>query len=160
MQSFRIGEQFRIDRRRADCGADHAHRTPHRIEEGRTHIFHQVPAIGDLDGAGQRLCGGLAITSTTVTRYDPDLRASGKPGPHRRDLAIRKQRYDPPPLQIAHNCSITVILPESPVINAGNEQRIGSWAGSAANNPQQSVVAHRQQRLLERLRLRPLASMR
>jgi hypothetical protein len=116
-----------------------------------------VPAIGDLDGTGQRLCGGLAVTSATVARNDFDLRTSGEPGSHRCDLAIRKQRYDPPSLQIAHDGSVTVILPESPVINAGDSQRTGSWAGSSADDPQQGVVAHGQHQPLGETRRRSAA---
>ena len=43
-----------------------------------------------------------ASSPASRSRDDPDLRATGKPGPHCCDLAIRKQRYDPPSLQIAH----------------------------------------------------------
>ena len=79
-----------------------------------------MPTIGDLDGSGQRSRGSLAITPATVAGYDSDFRTVGKPGSHRGDLAIRKQRHNPPSLQIAHDCAVTLILPESPVILPGS----------------------------------------
>ncbi len=144
LQPFRTGKQFRIDRRRADCGADHAHGPADGVKKGRTRVFHQVPAIGDLDGARQRLCSGLAIAPSAVTRDDPDLRTTAKPSLHRCDLAIGKQRHDPPPLQVTDNRSIAVVSSESPIVNAGDDDRISPWAASSAHDPQQGIVAHRQ----------------
>jgi hypothetical protein len=40
LQAFCGGEQIRIDRRRADRGADLVHRFAHRIEKGPTGILH------------------------------------------------------------------------------------------------------------------------
>jgi len=37
-----------------------------------------------------------------------------------------------------------MVLAEGPVVNARDDQGIRSWAASAPNNPQQSVIAHRQ----------------
>jgi hypothetical protein len=81
----------------------------------------------------------------------------GKPSPHRCNLAIWKQSYDPPPLQIAHDCSVATVLAKSPVINAGDDQRLRSRAGSSPNNPQKSIVAHRQHQSLGEARCRPAA---
>jgi hypothetical protein len=156
LQPFRASEQFWIDRRRTDCGADHPHGAAYRIEEGRACVLHQVPTVGDLDGVGQRLCRGLTVAAT-VARYDPDLRMVGKPSPHRCNLAIWKQGYDPPPLQIAHDCSVAMVLAKSLVVNAGDDQRLRSRAGSSPNNPQQSIVAHRQHQSLGEARCRPAA---
>jgi hypothetical protein len=111
LQSFRTGEQLRRDRGRADCGTDHAHGPAHRVEECRARVLHQVPAIGDLDSVRQRLCGGLAVTAATIARYDPDPGMFGKPSPHRCNLAIGQQRYDPPALQIADYCSVAMVPP-------------------------------------------------
>jgi hypothetical protein len=135
LQPFRATEQLWIDRRRTERGADHPHGTAYRVEEGRACVLHQVPTVGDLDGVGQRLCRGLTVAAATVARYDPDLRMVGKPSPHRYNLAIWKQGYDPPPLQIAHDCSVAMVLAKSPVINAGDDQRLRSRAGSSPNNP-------------------------
>jgi hypothetical protein len=148
LQSFRTGEQLRIDRRRADCGPDHAHGPAHRPEEGRARVFHQVPAIGDLDGVRERFGRGLAVAAAAVARHHPDPGMLRKPSPHRCNLAVGQQRHDPPPLQIADNCSVTVIPPEGPVINAGNDQRLGRRAGSSPDYPQQRIVAHGQHQSL------------
>ena len=86
----------------------------------------------------------LSYEIDTLFRTDPDLRMVGKPGPHRRSLAIWKQGYDPPPLQIAHDCPVATVLAEGPVVNAGDDQGLRSPATSSPNNPQQGVIAHRQ----------------
>lgn len=157
LQPFGASEQFWIDHRRTDCGADYPHGAAYRVEEGRACVLHKVPTVGDLDGVGQRLCRGLTVAAATVARYDPDLRVVGKPSPHRCNLAIWEQGYDPPPLQIAHDCSVAMVLAKSPVVNASDDQRLRSRAGSSPNNSQQSIIAHRQHESLGEARCRPAA---
>src|SRR5882762_5272672 len=65
--------------------------------------------------------------------------------------------YDPPRLQIAHDCPVAMVLAEGPVVNAGDDQRLRSRAGSSPNNPQQSVVAHWQHQSPGEARRRPAA---
>ena len=71
-QLFRIGQQFRVDRCRSDCGSDSVHGAAHRIKEGRARIFHQMPAVGDLDGVRQRLGCCLAVSTTAISRHNVD----------------------------------------------------------------------------------------
>jgi hypothetical protein len=71
-QLFRTGQQFRIDRRHSDCGPDSVHGAAHRIKEGRARIFHQTPAVGDLDGVRQRLGCSLAVSTTAISRHNVD----------------------------------------------------------------------------------------
>jgi hypothetical protein len=66
LQPFRTGEQLRIDRGRADRGTDQVHGPAHRPKESRACIFHQMPAVGDLECIGQRLGRGLAVAATAV----------------------------------------------------------------------------------------------
>ena len=81
LQPFRASEQFWIDRRRTDCGADHPHGTAYRVEEGRACVLHQVPTVGDLDGIGQRLCRSLTVDDADVMHLlKVMLKASGKKG--------------------------------------------------------------------------------
>jgi hypothetical protein len=64
---------------------------------------------------------------------------------------------DPPPLQIAHDCAVAMVLAEGPVVNAGDDQGLRSQAGSPPNNPQQGVIAHRQHQSLGEARCRSAA---
>ena len=43
------------DCRRADGAADCAHGLAHRVEESRTGVLHQMPAVGDLTASGSAL---------------------------------------------------------------------------------------------------------
>jgi hypothetical protein len=81
----------------------------------------------------------------------------GKPSPHRCNLAIGQQRYDPPALQIADYCSVAMVPPEGPVIDAGNGQRLGPRAASSPNDPQQGIIAHGQHQSLGEACCRPTA---
>jgi hypothetical protein len=67
-----------------------------------------------------------------------------EPSPHCCNLAVGQQRHDPPPLQIADDRSVAMVLAEGPVINAGNDHRLGWRTGSSPDNPQQGIVAHGQ----------------
>ena len=104
LQPFRASEQFRIDRRRTDCGTDRPHGTAYRIEESRARVLHQVPTVGDLDGTGQRLCRGLTVAAATVARYDSDLRIVSQtprlpPPSLGRSIAwLADRRRDPTPI--------------------------------------------------------------
>ena len=140
-QPFRTGQQLRVDRRRADRGTDHTHGAAHRVKEGCARVLHQVPAVCDLDGIRQRLVRGLAIPAAAIARHDPDRWELGKPSLHRCLLTVGQQRHDPPPLQIADDCSVAIVPAEGPVIDARNDQRLAPSAGSSADDPQQGVVA-------------------
>jgi hypothetical protein len=50
-----------------------------------------------------------------------------------------------------------MVLAKSPVVNAGDDRRLRSRAGSSPHNPQQSIVAHRQHQSLGEARCRPAA---
>ena len=80
LQSLGAGEKLRIDCCCADGGADSPHGFAYGIEECRTGILHEMPTIGNLNGAWQRPGGSLPITTTAVARQDFDLRMIGKPG--------------------------------------------------------------------------------
>ena len=143
LQLFSAGEQVGLDRRRADRGPDHAHGPAHSVEERRACVLHQMPAIGDLDGTRQSSCSSFCVTSAAITSQDPNLGMISKPGGNCRDLAVWKQRYDPPPLKIADDRSIAVIAAKGPIIDAGHIDNFSGQAGSAPDDPEQCVVADR-----------------
>jgi hypothetical protein len=68
----------------------------------------------------------------------------GEPGSNCRDLAIWKQGYDPPPLEIADNRSVAAIASKGPIVDADDGQRIGSSGRPPSYNPKQRIVADRQ----------------
>ncbi len=49
LESLCGSEQFGVDHRSADRGRDRTYGFANGIEEGRARVFHQVPAVGDLD---------------------------------------------------------------------------------------------------------------
>ena len=53
LKSFSTGEQVWIDRRGTDCRADRPHGFAYGIEECRTCVLHEVPAVGDLNREGR-----------------------------------------------------------------------------------------------------------
>jgi hypothetical protein len=68
----------------------------------------------------------------------------GEPRSNCRDLAIWKQGYDPPPLEIADNRSVTAIASKGPIVDADDGQRMGSSGCPPSYNPKQRIVADRQ----------------
>jgi hypothetical protein len=107
------------------------------------------------------LLGGVSASSSKiqapVARYDPDLRMVGKPSPHRRrsrdlEAGLRSAIFPDRTRLFRSGGSC-----ESPVINADDDQRLRFRAASSPNNPQQSVVAHRQHQSLGEARCRPAA---
>jgi hypothetical protein len=60
------------------------------------------------------------------------------------DLAIWKQGYNPPPLKIADNRSVTAIASKGPIVDADDGQRMGSSGCPPSYNPKQRIVADRQ----------------
>jgi hypothetical protein len=68
LQSFRAGQKFWIDRRRADGSTDRTHRFTDGAQECRAGVLHKMPAIGNLDGVGQCLRSCFAVSATTIAR--------------------------------------------------------------------------------------------
>jgi len=116
-----------------------------------------MPAVGDLERVGQRFGRSLAVAAAAVARHDPDLRVRREPSPHRCSLAVGQQRHDPPPLQIADDRSVAMVLAEGPVINTGNDKGLGRRAGPSPDDPQQGIVTHGQHQPLGEICRRPAA---
>lgn len=154
---FRAGQQFRIDRRRPDCGSDLAHEAAHRIKEGRARGFHQMPAVGDLDGVRERLGCCLAISTTAISRHNVDARVLRQPRLNGRRFPVGQQGNDPPTLQIAHDGPVPTVSPERPVIDTHNRQWIRRYRRPPADHPQQGIVADRQHEPLGEACCRPAA---
>jgi hypothetical protein len=116
-----------------------------------------MPSIGDLHRGAQRSGDRFAIAPAAITRDDVDAGMSGQPSLRRRDLAIRKQRHDLSPLQIADNRAIAVVSPKSPIIDAGNRWSLSWRPGSSPHDAQKRVVADRNHQSLSEAGRRPAA---
>jgi hypothetical protein len=116
-----------------------------------------MPSIGDLHRGGQRSGGRLAIAAAAITRDDLDAGVGGQPSLHRRDLAIRKQRHNLSPLQVADNRAIAAISPKSPIIDAGKRWGLNWRAGSSPHDAQKGVVADRNHQSFSEAGRRPAA---
>lgn len=73
LQALGGSQKLRIYACCADCRADLPHRLAHSVEKGVASVLHQMPAVGDLIGMWQGLCGGLRISAAAVSCDDLDL---------------------------------------------------------------------------------------
>src|ERR1700675_749026 len=101
-----------------------------------------MPTISDLYRVRQGLCRGFAISSTSVTGDDRDRGMSSKPGVGSRGLAIRQQRDDPAPFQIADTAGVSVIAPPGPIINADDPERLSRRTATTSDHAQQRIFTH------------------
>jgi hypothetical protein len=136
LQPFRRGEQLRIDRDRAEGAADRPHGFADCVEEGAAGVLHQMPAVGDLLGIGQRLRRRLAVAPATIARQNADAGMFREPSLDGRGLPVWQQRHDAPTLQAAHQRPIPVIAPERPVIDADHLERLAWHLRPPAHQPQ------------------------
>lgn len=79
------------------------------IQEGRTCVLHERPAIGHVDRARQRLRRRFAIAAAAVTCDYSDVLMIGEPCLDGRNLPVRQQCNDPPPLQITYNGAVAIL---------------------------------------------------
>ena len=117
------GQQRDIDGHCAHGAADLPHRGAHGIEEGTAGILHQVPAVGDLGGLGQRAGCGKGIATTTIAGHDGDLRLGREPGSRRHRLAVGQQGDGPAPFQITDDGPVALVATPSPVVDADDRRR-------------------------------------
>ncbi|ESY77166.1 hypothetical protein X739_33350 [Mesorhizobium sp. LNHC220B00] len=127
------------------------------VEESRTRILHEMPAVGDPNRFGQRLRSRFTVTAAAVARDGFDLRMVGEPGLDGGNLTIRQQCHDPPPLQITDDRAVTMAATEGPIINADNFERICLQTGPSPHHPQQRVIIDRDHQPLRKTGRRPAA---
>lgn len=114
-----------------------------------------MPAVCNLDGVRQGLCGSTRIRPAAVASDDGDLRLGGKPCLSRCGFSIREQAGRFSPFQIADDRAVSMISPPRPVINTDNVRRRACRASAPTYHPQQSVVADREPQSLGKARGRP-----
>src|SRR4051794_11388425 len=91
-------------------------------------VLHQIPAVGDLIGMWQGLCGGLRISATAVSGHDLDLGLLDQPGLGSRRFSVGQQGDRLSPFKVADDRAISMIATPRPVINADNAWRRWRWA--------------------------------
>lgn len=107
-----------IDDGGADGATNLAHRLAHGVKESAAGIFHQVPAVGNLDGLRQSPRHRLSVATTTGTGDCVDLLLMVEPGFRCRRLPVRKQDDRPAAFEVADNRAVAVIAPPREVIDA------------------------------------------
>ena len=124
------------------CRADLPHRFAHGIEKGMAGVFHEMPAVGDLIGMWQGLCGGQRISAPTVSCDDFDLRLLDQPRLSSRRLPIWQQCDCLSPLKIANDRAISMIAAPCPIIDADNARWRWRRMIVPANGSQQRIIAN------------------
>jgi len=79
----------------------------------------------------------------------------GEPCLNRCRLPIRQQGHDTPPLKVADNRCVTVIAPDSPVIDANDRQWLGARKCPPPHHAQHGIVADRKHQARGEARCRP-----
>lgn len=116
--TLRSGEQRRVGKCRAERRSYLPHRFAHGVEEGGAGVFHQAPAIGDLEGAGKRLTRRERKASAAVSRDDSDLWLSGEQCLHRRRLSVRQEFDRTIAFEVANDRAIALLAFPCPVVDA------------------------------------------
>ena len=136
MQPLRRREDLRIHRGRADRLSDHAHRLPHRVEKGGAGVLHQVPAIRHLKRLRRAFGHRVAIATATVARQGAYAWMVLQPRRDCRRLPVRQQRHDATALEIADDRAVPMVLPERPIVDADDRQRVGGRTAPPPHDPQ------------------------
>jgi hypothetical protein len=76
-----------------------------------------MPAIGDLEGAGERLTRRERKATAAVSRDDSDPRLSGEPCLRRRRLSVQQEFDRTMALEVANDRPIALISYSGPVVN-------------------------------------------
>ncbi len=141
LQALRRCQQGGVYGHGTDGPADLAHRPADRVKKCVAGILHQVPAVCDLDGVRQGLCGSTRIRPAAIASDDGDLGLGGKPSLSRCRFSIREQADRFASFQIADDRSVSMISPPRPVIDTDDIRRGPCRTSAPAYHPQQGVIA-------------------
>ncbi len=145
LKALRRRQDRRIDRALAECGADDAHLTTHRGQEGSARVFKEMPAICDLQSLGTTLRGRRAVAAAAIPGDDLDRRPRRKPCRDRGRLSIRQQIDHAPPLKVTDQRAVAMPLAPRPVVHPDDLRRFPRDHLPAPDGSQKRIFAHRQQ---------------
>ena len=141
LQFLGKGQKRRVDHRgphrRWSCRIDFGQR-----QERRRRIFHQMPAVGDLDGMGKRPLGRDRVAASTIPGDDANLRLMRQPGLSRHGLPIGQKCDRPTPLKVADQRAVAVVTSPRPIVDADNRGRRKASRSTPTHHAQQGVIAH------------------
>jgi hypothetical protein len=103
-----------------------------------------MPTVSDLDGVRERLGCGKGITAAAVARDHSNLRLPREPGLRSGWLSVGSQSDRSSPLEVADDCSVTLIAPPCPIIDADNARCSKGWTPAPSNHPKQRIIAYGQ----------------
>src|ERR1700683_5351612 len=94
LDALGAGEQRRVYDGRSKDLPYLAHRTAHGLQKRRTRVFHQMPAVGNLNSLWGRSRCRLTTSTTEVARDDGDLGVISQQTLHRSGIPIWQQIDD------------------------------------------------------------------
>jgi hypothetical protein len=141
LQAFGRSQKPGIDVGCANRSSDRMHRFAHSIQQGGSGVFHEMPAVCNLDYIRQRQGSGFAIAAAPVTRQNFNRPMPCQKCGHGGYLTIRQKFDNPMPLKIAHNGAVAAIAPECPIVDAHGRQRLDWNPGAAAHHTKQCIIA-------------------
>ena len=123
LQFLGKGQKRRVDHRGPHRRSDLPHRLSDSVKKRAARIFHQMPAVGDLDGMGKRPLGRDRVAASTIPGDDANLRLMRQPGLSRHGLPIGQKCDRPPPLKVADQRAVAVVTSPRPIVDADNRGR-------------------------------------
>ncbi len=108
-----------------------------------SHVLHQVPAVGDLDGSGRTLHNSIGISAGAVTADDFNARMCAQPCGERYSLAVRQQVNRAAAFEVNEDGAVAMPASEGPVVNAEYAWRRMFFGDGLTDAPQQGVGTRR-----------------
>src|SRR6185436_5430380 len=111
LDALGCGQQVGIYSGGANRSTDLAHGFANRIEEGVAGILHEMPTVSDLGGVRERVGRSKGVTAAAVARNHSNLWLPREPSLRCGWLSVGQQSDRSSPLEVADDCSVTLIAP-------------------------------------------------
>lgn len=117
------GEQISVDRASSERPANGAHALPHRLKEGGTRVFHQMPTVGDLARLRARTRHGMTITGAPIASDNVDAGMARQPRLNGGRMTIRQEIDDATTLEVADDGAVALATLPREVVDTDNRGR-------------------------------------
>ena len=117
------GKQIRIDSAGGQGLANGAEALPDHLKKGGAGVFHEMPAICNLDRLRARPCHRMPITCAPVTRDNGNAGMASQPHLNGCLLAIGQQVDDTVALEITDNGAVALPTLPGEIVDADNAGR-------------------------------------